>query len=278
MSSSIKSLLGRAEMELRSIAGERAFIEARILLSRLTKVSKEELIFRENEILSSEVEREFGELVERRKAEEPMSHLLGKKAFYKSEFMVNPSVLIPRPETETLVEEVIRWAKSQNRPLKIVDLGTGSGCIGLSLAREIPLSEVSLVDISEQAVETAKRNAAQLGVEKLSFFLHDMHQVLDETFDIIVSNPPYLSESNWCALEKGIRDYEPKLALVADHDGLEFYEILLTKWWDKLAQNGLMAFETRDAEQSEQIQKFMPESLRKSAWVNDCHLFIVKHA
>ena len=156
--------------------------------------------------------------------ERPVQHIFGKAYFYGYSFQVNEHTLIPRPETEELVEWIIASVPA-DKPMRILDIGTGSGCIGLTLAKELPKSQVELLDVSEDALAVAKRNATVLGVD-VTFVHKDILSVeqLDQSYDIIVSNPPYIRQVEKVEIKRNVMDYEPHTALfVEDADPLIFY-------------------------------------------------------
>ncbi|MFO0681323.1 MAG: peptide chain release factor N(5)-glutamine methyltransferase [Sandaracinus sp.] len=162
-------------------------------------------------------------LVARRRKREPMAYLRGRREFYGREMIVSPAVLVPRPETETLVELALA-AMPADRELRVLDLCTGSGCIGVTLLAERPLARAVLTDLSAEALEIARRNADKHVVaERARFALGDLFAALEAAepaFDVITANPPYIAESERAALEPDVRDFEPGLALFAPDQGL----------------------------------------------------------
>lgn len=200
------------------------------------------LLLRDSEVLrdftevftSSETEPEprkiekFYELLERRIKHEPMAYISGEKEFYLRPFSVNRSVLIPRPETELLVAEALDIARGMDEP-GILDIGTGSGCIAVTLACELPAAKVYASDISPEALRTARMNAEKNGAAgRIIFLLGNLTPALKEnSFDIVVSNPPYVSKAEYEGLDPSVRDYEPQLALVSDEDGLSHIKNLI---------------------------------------------------
>lgn len=169
----------------------------------------------------------------------PVDYVLGYRYFFGYKFMVNEHVLIPRNETEELVEHVLMYMDDMKKPLKLLDLGTGSGCIGLTAKKEIDDIEVTLVDISEKAIEVAKHNATSLHIEA-KFMVSNWFSNIKEQYDIIVCNPPYIPD------EESIGDTvdkEPSLALYGGHSGLAHYETVLSQAPTYLNSNGFMAFE-----------------------------------
>ncbi|MFD1020076.1 peptide chain release factor N(5)-glutamine methyltransferase [Thalassobacillus hwangdonensis] len=176
----------------------------------------------------------------------PVQHLIGQAAFYGRSFHVNEHVLIPRPETEELVEGVLQFALDHHlKSPVIVDLGTGSGAIACSLSLDLPESNVYATDISEQALAIAEQNATQLGAKvtfKQGDFLAPLVDGLD-TVDIIVSNPPYISEEEASELSETVKNFDPSLALFADEDGLAAYRKILMQIQESAYQPALIAFE-----------------------------------
>lgn len=163
------------------------------------------------------------DMVRRRAAREPLQYVLGEAHFHGHVFEVNSSVLIPRPETELLVEEALRRVHA----LRCLDVGTGSGCIGITIALERPDTEVVAIDVSEAALEVAQRNADRLGARNISLikcdFMNDADVHSLGSFDLIVSNPPYVAMAEIAGLQPEVRDHEPQMALTDMADGLEFY-------------------------------------------------------
>ncbi|TRO67014.1 peptide chain release factor N(5)-glutamine methyltransferase [Christiangramia sabulilitoris] len=190
----------------------------------------------------------FEKAILRLKDHEPVQYIIGKTEFYGLEFYVNKNVLIPRPETEELVEWIISDHsdhKEINRKLKILDIGTGSGCIPISLAKNIPDSEVSSYDISSEALSLARQNA-DLNDAEVNFHKVDILNLdrLKDNFDIIVSNPPYVRELEKQEMHKNVLKYEPALALyVANNDALIFYKKIGELAYESLREHGALYFE-----------------------------------
>lgn len=187
------------------------------------------------------------EIVGKLKNSEPIQYILGETDFFGLAFYVNGSVLIPRPETEELVQWVLESA--ENKPIKILDIGTGSGCIAVTLAKKLPSAEVHAWDISEDALEVARRNAERNGV-KVIFSKRDMllEPVSDEKFDIIVSNPPYVTEVEKTEMQENVLNFEPHLALfVPDDNALVFYEKIADFALTNLNKGGQLFFEINRA-------------------------------
>lgn len=196
-----------------------ARLEARVLLAHALKVDRAWLIGHDRDTPSPEHQKTIGELISRRVSGEPVAYILGEREFYGRMFMVTPDVLIPRPETELLVEAALERLP-QDRPARILDLGTGSGCIAISLALERPDCEVTAVDLSPTALAVATQNASKLG-SRLHFLLSDWFNTLPPLqYDLIVSNPPYIELTD-VHLRQGDLPREPTQALVSGIDGLD---------------------------------------------------------
>lgn len=212
------------------------------------------------------------------KKEVPIQYLLGKTNFYGLDFEVNENVLIPRPETEELVEWIINEnAKiDKSRKIKILDIGTGSGCIAISLAKNIPNAEVYAIDVSKKALETAKKNAINNNVEVTFMFKNILElDILKYNFDIIVSNPPYVRNLEKQEIRKNVLAYEPHLALfVEDNDALVFYRKIAALAQKNLLENGQLYFEINQYlgdEMRELLENmnFTNIELRKDIYDND---------
>ena len=202
------------------------------------------LIAHEDEPLAADAAGPFCDLIERRLAGEPIQYITGEAEFYGLPFHVNRDVLIPRPETEHLVEKVMALAAEFVRP-KIVDVGTGSGAIAVALAHALPFAVITATDISADALAVAKANAARNGVaDRVRFFKGDLLEaVAGEHFDIVISNPPYVPESDRTTLDVEVRDYEPAQALFAGEDGLQIYRRLIPAAFGALVPGGFLALE-----------------------------------
>ena len=202
------------------------------------------LIAHEDEPLAADAAGPFCDLIERRLAGEPIQYITGEAEFYGLPFHVNRDVLIPRPETEHLVEKAMALAAEFVRP-KIVDVGTGSGAIAVALAHALPFAVITATDISADALAVAKANAARNGVaDRVRFFKGDLLEaVAGEHFDIVISNPPYVPESDHATLDVEVRDYEPAQALFAGEDGLQIYRRLIPAAFGALVPGGFLALE-----------------------------------
>ena len=171
----------------------------------------------------------------------PVQYIVGRQEFFGRYFQVNPTVLIPRPETELLVERVLDLHPVADS--RIIDVGTGSGCIGITLALELPQTTVCLADVSFEAVQTARSNATNLGAKNISFACMDLLEAAIGPIDVIVSNPPYVSLKETSRLQREVREHEPHVALFAGDDGLAAYRRLIPRAQQLLRLGGYIAME-----------------------------------
>lgn len=245
---SLGSVMAHARRRLVAGGIESAEREARWLLEHALGLKGSSQLVDRARPLSADEMGKVNAAVTRRAAREPLQYILGTQEFCGLEFEVNPAVLIPRPETELLVQEVIRRLPRGSRPT-IVDVGTGSGCLAVTLSRAIPDATIYASDLSPQALQTAKRNARRHGVETVIRWLEgDLLAALagvccNGAVTAIVVNPPYIRESEWTGLQPEVRDYEPRMALVAGAKGTELHERLLDEAASYLVAGGLLAME-----------------------------------
>jgi len=200
----------------------------------------------------------FLQLVERRLRREPVAYITGRKAFWSFVLEVNPDVLIPRPDTEIIVEEALAVCRKESlQQPSILDIGTGSGAIALALAYEIPDARITATDISEAALGVAQTNARKLGLENsITFRQGDLFEPVEGLFDVIVSNPPYIDAEEYEALAPGLKNYEPKQALWAGQTGVEFYEKLVYQAPGRLKEKGWLLLEI-GAKQAQAVRVMM---------------------
>jgi release factor glutamine methyltransferase len=219
---------------------ERAKQDAELLLRHVTGLDRAALLTRGTEALSTSMAATYGELLERRLGGEPIQYIVGETEFYGLRFRVNRDVLIPRPETEHLVEKAIALAERFERA-RIVDVGTGSGAIAVALAHALIEAEITAVDVSDAALAVAKENAQLNGVERrIRWRSGDLLEGLAERFEIVVSNPPYVPGGDRDSMAVEVREYEPGLALFAGEDGLDVYRRLIPASFDALVSGGWM--------------------------------------
>jgi release factor glutamine methyltransferase len=199
----------------------------------------------------------FHEFIARRLRGEPVAYITGRKPFWSFTLEVNPDVLIPRPDTEVVVEEALAVFRTHpvDRP-RILDIGTGSGAIALALAAEIPGAQITATDISDAALSVAKKNAGTLGLDRsITFLQGDLFAPVHGTFDLIVSNPPYIGAAEYETLPPGVKDFEPRQALYAGKSGLEFYEKLVYQAKKYLKEKGWLLLEIGDKQGQEVLAR-----------------------
>lgn len=224
-------------------------LDAEVLLAEARGCQRIQLYTAFDQVVDDETRAKFRDLVKRRGAGAPVAHLVGRKEFYSLALKVTPDVLIPRPETEHAVIAVLDHVKELGAlagPPEIVDIGTGSGAIAVTVAKHAPQAHVTAIDISPAALSVAKANAEQHQVaERITFVNSDLLDKVaaDAQFDIIVSNPPYVTEAEWHDLEPGVRDFEPKLALVGGATGLEITARIVQQAAERLKPGGWLVLE-----------------------------------
>jgi release factor glutamine methyltransferase len=225
--------------------------DAELLLLHIMQISRANLFaYPERELLSDQ-QTAYQSLIERRLQHEPIQYITGQQEFYGLNFHVTPAVLIPRPETEHLVEAVLKLLPS-NQSLKLADIGTGSGAIAIALAAHLPHAAITALDISLDALAIATTNARENNVaDRLRFLQSDLLNAVsqEEKFDAVVSNPPYIPEMDRGSLHPQVRNHEPATALFAGEAGLDIYRRLIPQAHKALKQNGLLALEIGHGQQ-----------------------------
>lgn len=234
--------------ELLEAAGvAEARLNAEYLLAEVLGCRRLEVLLRLADPLSPEHSARLSTLLQRRARREPLEYILGYQDFRGLRLEVSPAVLIPRPETEYLVELVLRWLRSRQLATpRILDVGTGSGCIALALAAEHPTPSITAVDLSEDALAIARHNAEKTGLAgRVIWQRSDLLAGLEPgtRWEVLVSNPPYVAPAEAASLAPEVRDYEPHLALFASGDGLDLIRQLVTQATQALAGGGLLAVE-----------------------------------
>jgi len=223
-----------------------ARLSAELLLAHVLHLNRIELYLQFERIVTPAERETFKALIQRRSQREPLQYILGQAEFYGLTFKVTPDVLIPRPETELLVDTIIEYLRQfpVEKP-EILDIGTGSGCIAITLKHQVPAAAVTAVDISPAALEIARENARMHGVE-IEWIAGDGIRFLAETsskYHVIVSNPPYIAEKEWASLQPEVQQYEPRQALVSGSTGLEFYERVIPLARSRLLPGGRLVME-----------------------------------
>ena len=225
-----------------------AKIDSEVILANILNTTRINLITKQDVTLNKEQEDLFSKLVERRKQKEPVAYILNKKEFWNENYFVDKRVLIPRPETEILIELLLKKIKDKNKAYKVLDLGCGSGCLLISFLKEMRKSQGMGVDISSNALEVAKKNIELHNLNNraklMRLDLLTLHT--KDKFDVIFSNPPYLSSSDYAKLSEDVKNFEPKQALVGGFNGVLYYKKIIALAQSALKKNGYLALELGD--------------------------------
>ena len=240
----IEARVAQARDQLRhaGIAAAEADLDARLLAQKLLGWDTTRLLTDGNEGAPSDFLEKYEALVGRRVRREPLAYITGQKEFWGLSFLVSPAVLIPRPETELIVEAALE--RCADEAVSIADVCTGSGCLAIAIAHERRWAEVIATDISADALDVARRNAVRHGVAgRVRFVQADLLQSVEPSFDLIVSNPPYVLQGDRPALSPEVRDHEPALALFAGDDGLSVIRRLIGQAVPRLKVRGVLMFE-----------------------------------
>lgn len=246
----IQEILSSTIKQLNSNNVEEPNNKAKRLLAFVLNVPKEFLIINDNKELNKKQEVKYKKFIERLIQGEPIQYIIGKQEFMGIDLIVTNDVLIPQPDTEILVEETIKVAKQYDKP-KILDLCTGSGAIAIAIKKYIPEAEIVASDLSSKALRIANNNDR---TKKIRFILSDLFENINEKFDIIVSNPPYIKTEEIKTLSKEVQN-EPLMALDGGQDGLYFYEKIIKQANSYLNQNGYLCLEIGENQKNEIIKK-----------------------
>ena len=230
---SLKDFIAEAQDKLIAAGIDSADLDVRLLAQHVLGWSQTKLLLNLNHVLGEAEVKDLHAAISRRAAREPVARIIGHRGFWKSDFRISPQTLDPRPDSETLVESALNFTRPE--PATILDLGTGSGCLLLSLLIEWPKAKGVGVDISEEAVATARENAQVLGLSsRVEFIATDWTQYIPAaSFDLVISNPPYIAESELKELAPEVAQYDPLRALVAGPEGLDCYNSIgahINKW------------------------------------------------
>tara|TARA_B100000575_G_scaffold210013_1_gene171130 strand:+ start:315 stop:1154 length:840 start_codon:yes stop_codon:yes gene_type:complete len=230
-------------------------LDSELLLSKTLKKSREEILTDLNQIIDTQKIIEFKRYLKRRSNNEPMAYILKEKEFWSKKFDVNKNTLIPRPETEILVEQLIKNYKGKK--ISILDIGTGSGCIIISLLSNLIYSSGLGIDISKEAITIAKKNAIKHKLlNRIKFLTRSLNSIFERKFDLIVSNPPYIKRNEIKNLTDDIKRYEPRMALDGGNDGLDLIKKVIYKSKEILKINGTLALEI-GREQNKKVSKIL---------------------
>jgi len=233
-------------------------LDSEILLSKALKKSREEILINLEQNINEKNILLFNKYLQRRSKNEPIAYILKEKEFWSKKFYINKHTLIPRPETELLVEKLSKIYKGKK--ISILDIGTGSGCIVLSLLSDLKLSTGVGIDISKNAILIAEKNASKHKLSnRVKFFNKSLEFVFDKKFDLIVSNPPYIERKNIKNLSDDIKRYEPRIALDGGNDGLDLIKKVIYKSKEILKINGMLALEIGN-EQLKKVSKILTDN------------------
>jgi len=241
----IEAVLRWATDDFRARGIETPRLDAEVLLAHALSSTRIRLIVDAKSPLQAEDLGRFRELVKRRRAREPTAYILGAKEFYGRTFRVDRRVLVPRPDTEAMVEVALGRTRPRSMSMRALDLCTGSGCVAITLARERPTSTVVAVDISEDALAVARDNAARLGAYNVAFRRGDLFAAVDSScrFDLVTANAPYIASGELPTLAPDVREFEPRLALDGGDDGLDVVRAIVAEAPAHLAPGGVLAVE-----------------------------------
>jgi release factor glutamine methyltransferase len=217
-------------------------LDTRLLLAHALQQDHVYLVTHRDELLTVEQFREYQHLLHRAIAGEPIPYLIGKAPFFGQEFIVTPAVLIPRPETELLVELALRWGRARDQ-VRVVDVGTGSACIAASLAANLPAAEIIGSDISTAALTVARLNVTKLVPGRVNLVQADLLESFSSGIDLIVANLPYIAGHEWPELTDGVKFFEPAIALCGGPDGLDLIRRLLPQAHERLNPGGMVLLE-----------------------------------
>lgn len=234
-------------------------LDVKILLSYLLNIDSKELIMYFNQHIEQKFINSFNQLLKRRLNREPIANIVNKKSFWSYDFFVNENVLTPRNDSEILIEAVLSNYNNMQEELKILDLGTGSGCLILSLLKMYKNASGLAVDISEKALKVARQNAENLKINNIKFLKNNWNDNIEEKFDIIISNPPYIPTKEIKELEPEVNKFNPLLALDGGEDGLNCYRYLAKSLEKNLKENTKIFLEI-GKNQEKDIEKIFNEN------------------
>ncbi len=238
----LNNTIKKASLLLKNNNIESHLLDAELIISNILGVNREFLITNDKLNISKKNVKKYKEAIKRRINNEPVAYIIGKKEFWSENFLVNYGTLIPRPETELMIYKIVNFFK--NKKINILDIGTGSGCVLLSILKDLKFSRGTGIDISSKAIKTAKKNSKRLNLlNRSKFKIFDIGEFNQGKYDLIVSNPPYIPKREIKKLSKDIINYEPIIALDGGKDGLDLIKKVIYKSKYLLKRNGLLALE-----------------------------------
>ena len=265
----IKNLLNESSKKLDFLSNELAKLDSEILLSKVISKDRKYLILNPEKKINDENSKLFNNLIERRKKGEPIAYIIKKKEFWKLDFYIDKNVLIPRPDTELIVEEVLKLYNAKHK-LSVLDIGTGSGCILLSILRERKNFFGVGIDISKKALNVARFNAKIHHLEnRTKFYKSDVDKFLLGKYDLIISNPPYIKKHDLKYLERDVVGYEPKLALDGGQDGYSKITKVISRASILLKKNGKFILEIGCYQKNEIVKKLRDKNFYINKIVKD---------
>ena len=239
----IENILTQAFKELSNSNIKNANLDCEVLLSNIINKDREYVILNPKKNLDKKYIDIFNNLIDRRKKSEPIAYLINKKEFWKETFYIDKNVLIPRPDTEHIVEEVLKLTQNNSKS-HVLDIGTGSGCILLSILKERKNFIGTGIDISKKCIKVSKYNAKRLELDnRAKFYISDVDNFLIGKYDVVVSNPPYIENLNLKYLDRDVVNFEPKLALSGGRDGFSEITKVINKTSDLIKKNGVFVLE-----------------------------------
>lgn len=260
---------------LRSHKSDSPRLDAELLLANCLKCNRIDLYLQFDKPITADEKAGYREAIKRRAQGEPVAYITGYKEFYGLSFHVTPDVLIPRPDTELIVEQAHQYfsKKDDVSSLKVLDLGTGSGCIAISIAHLYPGLQVEAWDISSPALKVAEKNAAALGVNvklhQVDMLNESVWKSLDNTYDVVCTNPPYICETELDHLAASVKDYEPGLALFAGEKGLSFYRFLSKQIRSSLKDGGILLAEMGVTQSAAVLEIFQSSGWQSTEVIQD---------
>jgi len=264
----ISNLLANGSRILKSNSIKTNVLDSELILSDILKLQKEKLIINSDHTVSEKVINNFNKLILRRTKKEPIAYILNKREFWSKDFFVNQNTLIPRPETELLCEQLIKIFKGKS--INFLDIGTGTGCILLTILSEISEAKGIGLDISKKAIDVARRNSKNLNLtSRAKFFTRSLEEIYGYKFDLVVSNPPYIKSIDLKNLQEDVRKFEPKIALDGGKEGLDVIKKVIYKSKTILKKLGLLALEIGHGQHYKVSQILKKQGFKEELLIRD---------